>query len=362
MEKPYILWFDEIGLQDLPLVGGKNASLGEMRRELSQQGVSIPNGFAVTVDAYHALLERGIVQEWHDGLGKRNVRENIQEILSGLDVEDLDNLSEKGSRVRRLIHSLEFPRDIIEDIVKAYRKLCKEYGEDTDVAVRSSATAEDLPNASFAGQQETYLNIRGEYALIQSCKRCFASLFTNRAISYRVHTGFDHFDVALSIGIQKMVRSDKACSGVMFTIDTESGFPNVVYITGSYGLGENIVQGVINPDEFYVFKPCLQKDYKPIIQKTLGTKEIKMVYTVEGESSTKNVPVSAHDRGNFILSDEEIIRLAQWGVKIEDHYSKKAGSSGSHGYRMGKRRHHPAALRGPGKTGDGKIAGQQECA
>jgi pyruvate,water dikinase len=325
VEKPYILWFDEIGLQDLPLVGGKNASLGEMRKELAKGGVNIPNGFAVTVNAYHAFLEKGIVQEWHDGLGKRNVRENIEEILKGLDVEDLENLSERGSRVRRLIYSLEFPRDLVEDIVKAYRKLCKEYGEDTDVAVRSSATAEDLPSASFAGQQETYLNIRGEYALIQACKRCFASLFTNRAISYRAHQKFDHFQVALSIGIQKMVRSDKACSGVMFTIDTESGFPNVVYITGSYGLGENIVQGVINPDEFYVFKPCLQKNYKPIIQKTLGTKEIKMICTVEGESSTKNVPVSAHERSNFILSDEEVIRLAQWGVRIEDHYSKKAG-------------------------------------
>jgi pyruvate,water dikinase len=325
MERPYIVWFDEIGLQDLPLVGGKNASLGEMRKELSRSGVNVPNGFAVTVSAYHAFLERGIVQEWHDGLGKRNVRENIQEILKGLDVQDLENLSDKGSRVRRLIYSLEFPRDLVEEIVKAYRTLCKEYGEDTDVAVRSSATAEDLPNASFAGQQETYLNIRGEYALIQACKRCFASLFTNRAISYRAHNNFDHFQVALSIGVQKMVRSDKACSGVMFTIDTESGFPNVVYITGSYGLGENIVQGVVNPDEFYVFKPCLQKNYKPIIQKTLGTKEIKMVYTVEGESSTKNVPVSAFERSNFILSDEDVIRLAQWGLKIEEHYSKKAG-------------------------------------
>ncbi len=325
MEKPYIVWFDEVGLEHLPLVGGKNASLGEMRRELARQGVNVPNGFAVTVNAYHAMLEKGFVQEWHEGAGKVSVKESIREILTGLDVENLENLSEKGSRVRRLIHSLEFPREIIEEIVKAYRKLCKEYGEDTDVAVRSSATAEDLPNASFAGQQETYLNIRGEYALIQSCKRCLASLFTNRAISYRVHTGFDHFQVALSIGVQKMVRSDKACSGVMFTIDTESGFPDVVYITGAYGLGENIVQGVINPDEFYVFKPCLQRDYRPIIQKTLGSKEIKMVYTVEGESSTKNIPVSAHDRANFILNDEEVIRLAQWGVKIEEHYSKKAG-------------------------------------
>jgi len=323
--KPYILWFDEIGLNDLPLVGGKNASLGEMRRELKEKGVNVPNGFAVTVNAYHALLDEGIVQEWHYVMSKPKVRESIAEILSDLDVEDVENLSERGSRIRRLIHSLEFPREIIEEIVRAYRRLCKEYGEDTDVAVRSSATAEDLPDASFAGQQETFLNIRGEYALIQACKRCFASLFTNRAISYRVHKGFDHFQVALSIGVQKMVRSDKACSGVMFTIDTESGFPHVVYITGSYGLGENIVQGVINPDEFYVFKPCLGGKYKPIIQKTLGTKEIKMIYTLEGEGSTKNVPVSALDRSKFILSDDEIIRLAQWGIIIEDHYSEKAG-------------------------------------
>jgi pyruvate,water dikinase len=324
--KPYILWFDEVGLGDLPLVGGKNASLGEMRRELTKSGVIVPNGFAVTVNAYHSFLEEAIVHDWHDTRGKPDVRKNIQDILSGLDVEDVENLSERGSRVRRLLYSLEFPREIVEEIVKAYRKLCKEYGDDTDVAVRSSATAEDLPTASFAGQQETYLNIRGEYALIQACKRCFASLFTNRAISYRVHKGFDHFQVALSIGVQKMVRSDKACSGVMFTIDTESGFPHVVYITGSYGLGENIVQGVINPDEFYVFKPCLQKNYKPIIQKTLGSKEIKMIYMVEGEGSTKNIPVSAHERSQFILSDEEIIQLAQWGVKIEEHYSKRAGT------------------------------------
>ena len=291
--KPYVLWFDEIGLSDLPLVGGKNASLGEMRRELTGLGVSIPNGFAVTVNAYHDFLDEGTVQEWQYIMKKPGVRENIRDILADLDVDNMENLSERGSRVRRLIYSLEFPRGVVEEIIKAYRKLCKEYGEDTDVAVRSSATAEDLPTASFAGQQETYLNIRGEYALIQACKRCFASLFTNRAISYRTHRGFDHFQVALSIGIQKMVRSDKACSGVMFTMDTESGFPHVVYITGSYGLGENIVQGVINPDEFYVFKPCLSQNYKPIIQKTLGTKEIKMVYAMEGEGSTKNIPVSA---------------------------------------------------------------------
>ena len=324
--KPYIIWFDKIGLKDLPVVGGKNASLGEMRRELTKYGVTVPNGFAVTVNAYHSFLDEGIVHEWDETKSRPKIRENIRDILSGLNIEDVEELSEKGSRVRRLLYGLEFPREMVEEIVKAYRILCKEYGEDTDVAVRSSATAEDLPTASFAGQQETFLNIRGEYALIQACKRCFASLFTNRAISYRVHKGFDHFQVALSIGIQKMVRSDKACSGVMFTMDTESGFPHVVYITGSYGLGENIVQGVINPDEFYVFKPCIQENYKPIIQKTLGTKEIKMIYMLEGEGSTKNVPVSATERTKFILMDDEIIQLAQWGVTIEEHYSKKAGT------------------------------------
>jgi len=323
--KPYVLWFDEIGMKDLPLVGGKNASLGEMRRELTGLGVSIPNGFAVTVNAYHDFLDEGTVQEWQYIMKKPGVRENIRDILADLDVDDMENLSERGSRVRRLLYSLEFPRGVVEEIIKAYRKLCKEYGEDTDVAVRSSATAEDLPTASFAGQQETYLNIRGEYALIQACKRCFASLFTNRAISYRAQRGFDHFQVALSVGIQKMVRSDKACSGVMFTMDTESGFPHVVYITGSYGLGENIVQGVINPDEFYVFKPCLSQNYKPIIQKTLGTKEIKMVYAMEGEGSTKNIPVSLQEKSKFILEEKEIIQLAQWGVIIEEHYSKRAG-------------------------------------
>jgi pyruvate, water dikinase len=325
-KKPYVLWFDEIGLHDLPLVGGKNASLGEMRKELTKSGVDVPNGFAVTVNAYHALLDEGCSQDWAEAHPKQSVREYIREILSDLDVENVEILSERGSRTRRLVHSLEFPREIVAEIVKAYRTLCKEYGEDTDVAVRSSATAEDLPTASFAGQQETFLNIRGEYALIQACKRCFASLFTNRAIAYRAHQGFDHFQVALSIGVQKMVRSDKACSGVMFTIDTESGFSDVVYITGAYGLGENIVQGVINPDEFYVFKPCIKDGLKPIIQKSLGSKEIKMIYAVEGESSTKSVPVSAQERADFILSEEEIIRLAQWGVKIEEHYSKKAGS------------------------------------
>jgi pyruvate,water dikinase len=322
---PFILWFDEIGIKDLPRVGGKNASLGEMRKELAPKGVNVPNGFAITVNAYRYLLEEGVVIDYHHLLKKGNIRETIGEILTDLDVNDLGNLSEKASMVRRLIQSIEFPRDLKEEIIEAYEKLGEQYGEDTDVAVRSSATAEDLPDASFAGQQETFLNVRGEHIVLSACSRCFASLFTNRALSYREHKGFDHFSVELSIGVQKMVRSDKASSGVIFTLDTESGFRDVVYITGSYGLGENIVQGVVRPDEFYVFKPTLQRGYKPIIQKTLGQKELKLVYWLDGESSTKNIPTSADERTSFILGDDEISKLAKWAVIVEEHYSKKAG-------------------------------------
>jgi phosphoenolpyruvate synthase (EC 2.7.9.2) len=258
-----VLWFDEIELNDIPQVGGKNASLGEMRRTLQEKGVNIPDGFAVTAHAYRYLLESaGIVDKMKD-------------ILSDLDTHDMHNLSEKGSEIRSLIYNAKIPEDLKDAIVKAYSSLCDEYGKDTDVAVRSSATAEDLPDASFAGQQETFLNVEGEAALIDACKKCFASLFTNRAISYRVDKGFDHLSIALSIGVQKMVRSDLASSGVIFSIDTETGFKDAVLITGSYGLGETVVQGTVSPDEFYVFKPTLKEGYKSIIQKKLGTKEEK---------------------------------------------------------------------------------------
>ena len=324
-KRPFILWFDEIGIKDLPRVGGKNASLGEMRKELAPKGVSVPNGFAITVNAYRYLLEEGTVRDYHYLLKGGNIRETIREILSDLDVNSMENLSAKASRVRRLIQSIEFPGDLKEEIIEAYEKLCDQYGEDTDVAVRSSATAEDLPDASFAGQQETFLNVRGEQIVLASCRRCFASLYTNRALSYREHKGFDHFSVELSIGVQKMVRSDKASSGVIFTLDTESGFRDVVYITGSYGLGENIVQGLVRPDEFYVFKPTLKMGHKPIIQKILGDKEEKLVYWLDGESSTKNIPTSADERTSFILGDDEIVKLAKWAVIVEEHYSQKAG-------------------------------------
>ena len=314
-ESKFVLWFDEIELEDIPQVGGKNASLGEMRRELTKKNVNIPDGYAVTADAYRYLLESA------------GIAEEIKNILADLDTHDIENLSERGKKIRSLIYNAELPSDLKKDILDAYKQLCEEYADSkVDVAVRSSATAEDLPDASFAGQQETYLNVRGEAELIDACKKCFASLFTDRAISYRVDKGFDHLSVALSIGVQKMVRSDLASAGVIFSIDTESGFRDAVLITGSYGLGELVVQGTVNPDEFYVFKPTLRKGFRPILQKKLGTKEIKMVYAAETrEEATVIVPVSEADRRRFCLTDDEILRLAEWTMIIEDHYSAKAG-------------------------------------
>jgi len=311
--KQFILWFDQTGIEDIAHVGGKNASLGEMYTNLIKKGVNVPNGFAITAFAYRYILE------------KAGVEDDIKNALEGLDTTDMKNLSERGDKVRRIIRNCEFPEELKIAIIEAYGHLCKQYGENTDVAVRSSATAEDLPDASFAGQQETYLNIKGANELIESCKNCFASLFTNRAISYRVDKGFDHFKVYLSIGVQKMVRSDLACSGVMFSIDTESGFKDAVFITGAYGLGENVVQGAVNPDEYYVFKPTLKQGFRPIIQKEVGSKEIKMIYSTHGTTPTKNVPVPAEERKKFVITEDEILTLAQWTCIIEDHYSKKAG-------------------------------------
>ncbi len=308
----FILWFDELTIGDVPLVGGKNASLGEMYQNLTSQGVAVPNGFAVTAYAYRYLLE------------KANIKKTIKDILSDLDTRNMKNLSERGHKVRETILAAEFPIELKAAIFEAYAKLCRQYGRGVDVAVRSSATAEDLPDASFAGQQESYLNIRGEVQLLEACKKCFASLFTNRAISYRVDRGYDHFKIALSIGVQKMVRSDKACSGVMFSIDTETGFKNAVLVTGSYGLGENIVLGAVNPDQFYVFKPTLQQGFRPIISKKLGSKKIKMIYSEHGaKHTTENVDVKYEDRFKFILTDDEILTLAKWACIIEDHYTKE---------------------------------------
>jgi pyruvate, water dikinase len=309
-----VLWFDELQLADIPQVGGKNASLGEMRRELIPAGVNIPDGYAVTAYAYRYLLESA------------GIRDQIKTILSDLDTHDLQNLKDRGRKVRELIYNAPFPKDLQAAISDAYKKLCDEYGENTDVAVRSSATAEDLPDASFAGQQETYLNITGEEALLEACKHCFASLFTDRAISYRFDKVFDHMSIALSIGVQKMVRSDIAASGVIFSIDTESGFKDAILITAAYGLGETVVQGTVNPDEFFVFKPTLKQGYRPIVQKKLGTKELKMVYAGgKGGEATETVSVPVAEQRKFCLNDDEILKLAHWTTIIEDHYSQEAG-------------------------------------
>ena len=310
-ENKFILRFDEIGIEDVPYVGGKNASLGEMYRNLVPKGVNIPNGFAITAYAYRYLLK----ETWAD--------KKIKEILSDLDTSDMDNLAQRRARVRSLIKSLEFPEDLTKAIIESYKKMEKIYWKNVDVAVRSSATAEDLPDASFAGQQDTYLNIFGYESIIDACKRCFASLFTNRAISYRQDKHFDHFSIALSITVQKMVRSDLACSGVMFSIDTESGFKDAVLLTGAYGLGENVVQWAVNPDEWYIFKPTLRKGKKAILSKKVGEKAIKMIYSNSGVAPTKNISVPEADRKKLTLTDDEVINLAKQVVIIEDHYSKK---------------------------------------
>ena len=309
----FILWFNQLGIEDVPLVGGKNASLGEMYRTLTQKGVSIPNGFAITAHSYNYLLD------------KSGTRDKIRKTLSDLNTKNMHNLAERGREVRDTIVHAEFPEDLKNIIFAAYDKLCKEYGKNCDVAVRSSATAEDLPDASFAGQQETYLNIRGHNELLIACKKCFASLFTNRAISYRVDKGFDHFSIGLSIGVQKMVRSDRACSGVMFSLDTESGFDKVVLINAAYGLGETVVQGAVNPDEFYVFKPTLKTGFDSIISRKLGDKAIKMIYSSDSAKPTKTIHTPLEDTKRFCLTDKEVLTLARWACQIEDHYTAKRG-------------------------------------
>lgn len=307
--KSFILWFDEIGIEDIALVGGKNASLGEMRKNTK---VKIPQGFAITSYAYKYILE------------KAGVLNDLKAILHGLNIHDSQALEIAGEKARKLIMSCELPAELQDAIADAYHKLsslCKV--KNADVAVRSSATAEDLPSASFAGQQESFLNICGLKSLLNACKSCFASLFTSRAIVYRHENKFDHFKVYLSIGVQKMVRSDLASAGVIFTLDTESGFPDVVFITGSYGLGESVVQGAVNPDEFYVFKPTLRQGFKPLIDKRLGDKAAKIVYSKNILHPTKKVKISKEDRKKFCLTDSEALQLAKWAMAVEDHYSSK---------------------------------------
>jgi pyruvate,water dikinase len=313
-EVPLVKWFEELGIEDVPSVGGKNASLGEMYRELAAKGVKVPNGFAVTAEAYRLFLNEAKLDA------------AIQSILKDLDTHDLANLRQRGKQVRQAILGETLPPELADAIIDAYDRLSEGQPEPLDVAVRSSATAEDLPDASFAGQQETYLNVQGHLSLLEHCKRCFASLFTDRAISYRADKGFEHVKIALSIGVQRMVRSDLATSGVMFSIDTETGFRDAVLINAAYGLGENVVQGTVNPDEYYVFKPTLKQGYRPILQKMLGTKEFKLIYDIGGSKMVKNVPVPPDDRSKFAVADDDILTLARWACVIEDHYSAKRGS------------------------------------
>ncbi|MBL1209015.1 phosphoenolpyruvate synthase [Geminocystis sp. GBBB08] len=335
-QEKFVLWFEEVGIEDVPMVGGKNASLGEMIQQLTAKGVNVPTGFATTAYAYRYFVK------------KAGLEEQLRKIFADLDVENLPNLQAVGRQARALVLNTPFPKELDLAISEAYFKLCQRYGNnpnlcttedeeemmrlrncsyDTDVAVRSSATAEDLPDASFAGQQETYLNVHGVKNVLDACHKCFASIFTDRAISYRTVKNFDHFEVALSVGVQKMVRSDLASSGVMFSIDTETGFKDAAFVTSAYGLGENVVQGAVNPDEFFVFKPTLKQGFKPILNKRLGSKEIKMVYDLGGGKQVKNVPVSESERLKYSITDEEALILAKWACIIEDHYSEKRGQN-----------------------------------
>ncbi|MGD9319710.1 MAG: phosphoenolpyruvate synthase [Desulfobacteraceae bacterium] len=315
--KNFVLWFNEIGIDDVPMVGGKGASLGEMYRKLHDKGISIPNGFAITAYAYRYFLRYA------------GIEDDIKKVLKDLETGDVNDLMRRGREVRDIIKHAEFPPDLTQAIYLAYDQLAEEFGQqgldDLDVAIRSSATAEDMPDASFAGQQDTFLNIRGKRSVLQACRNCFASLFTNRAISYRHDKGYGQFDVSLSITVQKMVRSDSAYSGVIFSIDTETGFKDAVFLTAAYGLGENVVQGTVNPDEYYVFKPTLKMGKKAIINRKVGDRDIKMVYSMEDEATTKNVATTIIERHRYVLDDDEILKLAEWACIIEDHYSKEAG-------------------------------------
>jgi pyruvate,water dikinase len=306
-EAPYIIWFEDLTMDMVPQVGGKNASLGEITRNLAEAGVRVPGGFAITARAYRAVI---------DGA---DLGEPLRELFADLDVDNRADLAYAGGRARGWILNAELPADLEAEIRQTYRTMCQRLGRNVAVAVRSSATAEDLPDASFAGQQETYLHVRGEDNLVRAVHKCMASLFTDRAISYRAKRGFDHLDVALSVGVQQMVYADHGAAGVMFSIDTESGFRDAVFITAAYGLGENVVQGAVNPDEYYVFKPLLEQGKPALIRRKLGDKAQRLVYGSNGES--KNQRVSAQDRNRFVLSDEEALTLARWAVAVEKHYS-----------------------------------------
>ncbi len=313
-EKEFIVGLSEVSLSDLNTVGGKNASLGEMIQNLASLGIKIPGGFILTVDAYAAFIEHNTLDA------------SIKEIVGQMELSNLESLRRTGLKVRQLIKNGKFPPDLESEIISRYYSLSNEYDQDmTDVAVRSSATAEDLPDASFAGQQETYLNVRGPESLLAAVRNCFASLFTDRAISYRQSFGYDHFQIGLSVGIQKMVRSDLGASGVAFSIDTESGFKDVVVINASFGLGELVVQGAVSPDEYIVFKPTLKTGFTPIVEKKMGIKDKKMVYGDNPDERVTIIPVEKQFQNRFCLTDERIIQLSKWVVQIEEYYTKLKG-------------------------------------
>jgi pyruvate,water dikinase len=306
----HLLWLDQIGLKDIARVGGKNASLGEMLRHLTKKGIRVPEGFAVTTKAFRWFVENACLDE------------QVKTVLEGVDPDNPSDVAERGRKIRRAFLEAEFPAELRREIAYGYWELGRRLGiRDPSVAIRSSATSEDLDGASFAGQHETILNVKGEAAVLRAMRQCFASLFTDRAIAYRAHKGFEQLGNYLSVGVQRMIRSDLACSGVMFTLDTESGFDKVVYITGSWGLGEMIVQGAVNPDQFYVFKPALGKFEDPIVEKKMGTKQHKMVYASKGHGMV-DVEVPEKDRQRYVLDDGEIITLAKWACIIEKHYNK----------------------------------------
>ena len=349
-DSKYVIWFDELRMTDVSSVGGKNASLGEMISQLSHAGVRVPSGFATTADAYRDFLAQG-------GLARR-----IEEILAALDIKDVTALAETGAQIRNWIVATPLPPRLEKEIATAYKKMLQQAAAgDISVAVRSSATAEDLADASFAGQQETFLNIHGLDNLLEAVRHVFASLYNDRAISYRVHKGFIHAEVALSAGVQRMVRSDIGAAGVIFTLDTESGFDQVVFITASYGLGETVVQGAVNPDEFYVYKPALQQGRPAILRRNLGSKLIKMQFTAtrEANRSVATLQVDEAERKRFSINDAEVEELARYALAIEQHYHRpmdiewgkdgadgKLGNGQGAGNRFTVRRHGDRAARG----------------
>lgn len=308
----YLRWFKDIRLEDVSLVGGKTASLGELYSGLSPEGVRVPNGFAIAATAYR------------DALTQAGAWDELRDLLTKVDKRRISDLTKRAAAARAIVYAATDQDSLRRQVTEAYQQLEREYGANVAVAVRSSATAEDLPTASFAGQHDSFLNIRGARDLFDACRRCFASLFTDRAISYRIDNGFDHFNVALSVAVMKMVRSDLAASGVIFTLDTESGFRDVVFVTGSYGLGENIVQGTVDPDEFYVHKPTFNSGHRAVLSRRLGSKQMRMVYA-RGRASTRNVKTLQTDRTRFCISDKDVLELARCAIAVEKHYSEKAG-------------------------------------